>query len=608
MIRFLILTAAVTISNPVLPGTAPSHTASSHTASSHTASSHTASSETAYEWTTDHVQVGVRWQPFGGRPGNNTYDARRPVIARDSSYVQFWVSWRAIEPTEDHRDYGRNPSPGLQAIEQAVDAAIAHGLKVEFVFFHAPSWATESGQPGGYKPKDGLFADYVRRIATHFKTRVDAYQLYHESNLRSMMDGATVDFLIEDILTAGARVVREVYEASPSRPVLVTTTGMSPCARCPTIDGLDGVGGAAIMQFYDRMIADDDLMKLVDGLNLNIADSGNGFGRIDSSVPSVWDQYSMLRGKLDAAGYTDKGILASESWVVWDDAANAHDVNGDGRKDERDAFEKTLTIFGQCLERGLNTINLPWADNSSGWAMGLTKRRDYNGRVALLHPDLVVAADDGGAAIVTAKLALHGDDETFTVHDGSGHLFSVVNYAVPSDPNHLHYSIWRWYAQLAAGADEAVRHAIAGQTGNDLVVSHSDDPDSDDLNTDGDNTDVGKREQYRMASWNHTRSQFLVLLYANARRPQGLTVSVPATVRRGRFAGEGFAEGDSLSATIETKTINPTTGRDENVSVRTAPAVVREGTITVSLPQTREFTTISIRRETVGDREEPRGD
>ena len=54
--------------------------------------------DSQYVWTTEHMQVGVRWQPFVGRPGNNAYDAQRPVIAQDSSYVQFWMAWPALEP------------------------------------------------------------------------------------------------------------------------------------------------------------------------------------------------------------------------------------------------------------------------------------------------------------------------------------------------------------------------------------------------------------------------------------------------------------------------------------------------------------------------------
>ena len=95
----------------------------------------TAGQEADYAWTTDHLQIGVRWQPFVGRPQNNAFDAARPVIAADSSYAQFWVAWNAAEPTVADTNYAMHQSAYLQTIEQAVDACRARGLKVEFVFF-----------------------------------------------------------------------------------------------------------------------------------------------------------------------------------------------------------------------------------------------------------------------------------------------------------------------------------------------------------------------------------------------------------------------------------------------------------------------------------------
>ncbi len=163
-----------------------------------------------YQWTVDHMQVGVRWQPFVGRPKNNEYDAQRQIIARDSSYVQFWMAWSALEPNEANTDYLKQPSGYLQTIEQAVNVCKDYGIKVEFVFFHCPAWASESGVSGGQRPKIGTFPAFVNRIAKHFKGRVDSYQLSHEVNNQGMMKGADVDFLIKDIFITGPRAVRQV--------------------------------------------------------------------------------------------------------------------------------------------------------------------------------------------------------------------------------------------------------------------------------------------------------------------------------------------------------------------------------------------------------------
>ena len=94
-----------------------------------------------YIWTTDHMHIGVRWQPFG-LIGCDMNDADRPLISEHSSYAQFWVSWNAAEPTKSNTNYKKNMSGYLKAIERAVDACVARGLKTELVMLHCPAWAS----------------------------------------------------------------------------------------------------------------------------------------------------------------------------------------------------------------------------------------------------------------------------------------------------------------------------------------------------------------------------------------------------------------------------------------------------------------------------------
>ena len=545
-------------------------------------------------WTPDHLQIGVRWQPFAGRPQNNAFDATRPVIATDSSYAQFWVAWNAAEPTRANTDYAKHQSRYLQTIEQAVAACTARDLKVEFVFFGCPAWASASGEGGLVRPKDGRFAEFVGRIARHFKGQVHAYQLSHEVNLQGMMKGGDVDFLIQEIFIAGARSIREVYAAEPARPVLISTSGMSPCENCGVMAGLAAKGGRGVNELYDRLVASSELMDVVDGLNLNVSDQNDGYGSMDGSfVSSVWGNYELVRGKLDAAGLPHKGVFAAESWVSWDDGSSAVDVNGDGVRDERDAFAKTVTIMGHCLERGLNTMQLPWCDNSSGWAMGLTKRRDYNGRLAKVAPAIVMPAADGGPGIVTQKVALHGGDNGFTIAEPSGNIFTIDNYINPADPNHLHYYAWRWFAQIAGGADEVIRHAVAGEGGNDIAVT---------------GPGFTGNERYRIAGYNRTKQQYIVLLYAaGANGRTSATVRIPSTIQTGRhantgrlghdFRGEGFADGESYRTRIITKNISDQTGADEDRRMlETAVTAVKNGLLVATIPNLNRFTCIKFVR------------
>ena len=99
-----------------------------------------------------------------------------------------------------HTDYKKNMSGYLEAIERAVDACVARGVKTEFVMWHCPGWASESGKSGGWKPRVGEYPAFTKRIANHFKGRVDAYQLYHEVNLQGMMNEADMNFIMSEIL------------------------------------------------------------------------------------------------------------------------------------------------------------------------------------------------------------------------------------------------------------------------------------------------------------------------------------------------------------------------------------------------------------------------
>ena len=557
----------------------------------------------SYEWTTDHMQVGVRWQPSASRPLNNAYELTRPILAKHSSYVMFWVAWPQIEPNAKNCDYQKHPSGGLKMFDEVVNAANRDGLFVEFVFFGFPGWAAEVAPNGDKRPKPDHFSGFMKRLATHFKGRVHSWQLGHETNLKSILPGADVEFLHNEIFIKGAKAVRGVYNQEPPVPVLISTSGTSPCEGCPVIGGLDGRGGRAVNDYLEQKVKNQTLMELVDCLNINVSDHHDGYGMMDGSfVTSTWGNYDLFRQKLDREGYWWKPIVSAEAWVNWDDGnlgsmVLSADVNGDGVRNEIDGFYKTITLMGKCMERGMNVMNFLWTDNESPWSMGLTKRRDYNGRVGELRPDLVIPSIDGGPGIITRKISLRGGDNNFKVADGQGEIFTIKDYQVPSDPNHLMYYAWQWFAQAGGGRDEVIRHALAGEAGNDLSVS---------------GPGYTGNERYRVSTWNRTQKIFTNLIYSSG--GSGIApakVSVPAVIQPGKrfnhaksrnsFQGEGFRDGSYYKVDIITKNINPTTGEDEEVELfELGPYRVKEGTLTVDIPRLNKFTRVDFEPSGMG--------
>ena len=542
----------------------------------------------SYQWTNDHMMVGVRWQPFGIDPSDE-YDAARPVIAKDSSYAQFWVSWAQAEPEPENKDYKNHMSPYLSAIDKAVDSCVARGIKTELVFWHCPAWASVSGLAGAKKPKPGEFASFATRIARHFKGRVESYQLHHEANLKSMLEDGDVNFLISEMLIPGAKAIRSVYNQSPARPVLISPGGTSPCEGCPVLDGLNGKGAVALVDYYERLASNKELMARVDALNLNVSDHLNGYGLMDGLlICGVWDHYDLVRDKLAKHGHADKGVMASESWIVWDSSGNAADVNGDGKTNELDAYDKTVTIFGKCLERGLNTMNLPWSDNSSGWSMGLTKRRDPGGLVKSQNRRKVLPSADGDADILATKIDIVEKKGALRLAKAPS-PFKARDYANPSDPNHLHYYIWRWYAQISGGTDEVIRHAIAGETGNDIKVE---------------GTGWTGKEHYKISSWNRTKRKFTVLIYSDGANGKAWAhVAIPSTIQTGKlynnahsrvdFRGEGFPDGTRYRARITTMDISPTNGAETNKRyMKSKIETVENGLLETAVVHMGKFTKI----------------
>jgi len=223
--------------------------------------------------------------------------------------------------------------------------------------------------------------------------------------------------------------------------------------------------------------------------------------------------------------------------------------------------------------------------------MGLTKRVDYSGQVKKLKPHWVTPSNDGGPDVITRKLGIHGPEDKlkpFEVPE-NGLRFTEKNYINPGDPNHLHYYIWRWFSQITAGSDEVIRHAIAGETGNDIITKH--------------NSPRGK-VQYKISSYNRTKKSFTVLFYTSgADGTESLEVSIPSEIQNGKyynnkfsridFRGEGFKENTRYQAIATTKEINRSTGQDEKVSIQKKnDLVVKNGKLTFRVGSIQKFSKI----------------
>jgi len=527
-----------------------------------------------YEATPNHMQVGFRMQPFPGRPANAEHDISLE-LGKVSSYASFWFMSLHTLPQPENLDFANTPSAEAVALRHAIRLCRARGMKIEVVIWQIPLWMNDGKRYEDFNqpPKDPQqIYDMVRKTVEWFGEDVDYYGIFHEANHKGYWDGSGSK-LIEYFMLPAVRAIRDYSEATGDQKV-ISTAGLSPSQN--------------LKRWYRVQVKHPELMDLIDNFALNLSDYRNGRGGGGFTwVDSCWDQVDYMRKVLDEAGYHDKGLAAAESWVCWDGDRTASGPEATGGP-----VESTLHILGECLQRGLSTANLPWKDNHSDWSMGLTKRLDYNGGLAKLGETLYPNAL-GGAPIATRKLNLIGGDDNLQI-DNDAEWFDNAEfsapYAVPDDPNHTHYYIWRWYAQLTAGRHECIHHAIAGEPGNDIVV-----------------TGVPSDALIRISSYDRTAKRFIVLIArSNPDAMQAdITIRIPARIRKGkryhhdgRFVGEGMQDGASYAIRWTTENVDSRTGYHcDKTSGKTGGHRVQDGILTATIPASQRLTTIVFERE-----------
>ena len=522
-----------------------------------------------YQATRNHVHVGFRWQPYRKQPKNSEADIKRE-LGKVGSYASFWFMSLHTLPEKKNLDYANHASDTARAIKHAVKLCKERGIKTELVIWQVPLWINGGKDYDDFKkkpPDEQAIYDMVKATAEWFGEDVDYYGIFHEANHPKYWDG-NFDELMDLFILPATRAIRD-YEKESGHKKVISTAGLSPSRNCK--------------KWYNVQLKSKELMGMIDNFALNLSDFNNGWGGgLLTWVSSVWSQMEYMDKRLNEEGYSDKGLVAAESWICWDGRKTIHGPEGSG-----ETVESTLRIFGECLQRGLSLANLPWADNNSAWTMGLTKRLDYNGRLAVLGEKLN-SNFTGGPAIATRKLNLIGPDDKFTIQNDvpaiSRNKFGAP-YAVPDDPNHTHYYIWRWFAQLSAGQNECIHHAIAGEEGNDILL-----------------TEVDDENFMRMCSYDRTENRFIVLVARRKanRDPEDMTISIPATIQKGKrynrdgkFVGEGFTEGEKVRVRWITEDVEPKTGYRQNMKYKETDLIeVKGGKLTFKLTAANRLTSI----------------
>jgi hypothetical protein len=162
-------------------------------------------------------------------------------------WVKQEFAWREIEGAGKGRWHWETPDRIIEQIE-------AHNLKVIVRLGSQPAWASEKVDLPEIGPPDNLqdFYDYVHAVASRYRGRIEAYQIWNEPNLAREWGGRPPSpEEYTELLRVGYRAVKD---ADPG--AIVISAGMAPTTRhdeaaVPDTYFLQGMYDAGAQPYFD---------------------------------------------------------------------------------------------------------------------------------------------------------------------------------------------------------------------------------------------------------------------------------------------------------------------------------------------------------------------
>ena len=119
-----------------------------------------------------------------------------------------YVTWPRVEPKEGQWDFA--------GLDKYVDAAGQHNADIELPLGLSPWWvSSRPAEKSAYGPGNAAhparldaWQDYVRMVATRYKGRIYAYEIWNEPNLKQFYSGSIPEML--QLASAAHAIVKEI--------------------------------------------------------------------------------------------------------------------------------------------------------------------------------------------------------------------------------------------------------------------------------------------------------------------------------------------------------------------------------------------------------------
>ncbi len=209
------------------------------------------------------------------------------------------IAWREIALTPKSTDWLK--------LDRAIEDSRARGFKILAVLKDSPDWTREPQRPMSAPPKDArAFGEFARAVASRYKNKIDAYQIWDEPNLSSGWGGQYPDAVAyATLLREGAINLRAADPHAKVISAALAPTSESGPLNLNEPEYLRQLYRAGARDFFDAVGAEPFGFW-----------SGPDDRRVDVSVLN-FSRVILLREVMQANGDGSKAIWATSfGWYV----------------------------------------------------------------------------------------------------------------------------------------------------------------------------------------------------------------------------------------------------------------------------------------------------
>ncbi len=254
------------------------------------------------------------------------FDIHDPVNHWPAERFGYWRMW------DDNVDWSRvEPSPGsfdFSLLDQYVALAQLHNVKIVYVLGNTPNWASSDPNRVGTEQAPGATAPpvqlqdwqtFVQTVATRYKGRIAAYEVWNEANLSGYWTGSVSDMLL--LAQSAFSIIKHVDPgAVVLAPSVVAGSGLDWMTRFLSNGGASFCDAIAYhlydtaqfpeqaVQFYNQVLA------IAQQWGKDVWDTEVGWG--------PWGTFS----DTDAAAFLARTFILQTAvgvthivWYAWDD-------------------------------------------------------------------------------------------------------------------------------------------------------------------------------------------------------------------------------------------------------------------------------------------------